>query len=158
MSPALAATRRRVAASVCWYGRARVAARRTGHNEDVCRLDVAVHDAGVVGLIERLEDIHCQPSNIGRAEPLRTRQERLERHPLHELHHKEGRALASDTKVYHPHCLRALQPAQQHGLVAELPNDLCLARMLAAQHLDGVVKVRKLHVAGLEHIGKAALA
>ena len=70
--------------------RARVAARRTGHNEDVCRLDVAVHDAGVVGLIERLEDIHRQPSNIGRAEPLRPCQERLERHPLHELHHEEG--------------------------------------------------------------------
>ena len=70
--------------------RARVAARKTGHNEDVCRLDIAMHDAGVVGLIERLQNIHRQPGNIGRAEPLRTRQKRLERHPLHELHHEEG--------------------------------------------------------------------
>jgi hypothetical protein len=30
--------------------------------------------------------------------------------------------------------------------------------MLTAQHLDGIVQVWQLHVAGLEHIGKAALA
>ena len=30
--------------------------------------------------------------------------------------------------------------------------------MLAAQHLDGVVQVRKLHMAGLEDIGTAAFA
>ena len=66
--------------------------------------------------------------------------------------------ITGDTKGHHPHCLRALQPAQQHRLVAELPDDLCLARMLAAQHLDGVVKVRKLHMAGLEDVGKAAFA
>ena len=42
--------------------------------------------------------------------------------------------------------------------MTELPDDFGLARMLAAQHLDRIVQVRQLHMAGLEDIGKAAFA
>ena len=61
-----------------------VAARR---DEDVGRLDVAMHDAGVVRGVERVGDLHAEVDDgAGRQRP---RPEHVEqRHPAEQLHHQ----------------------------------------------------------------------
>src|SRR5262249_4706344 len=123
--------------------------------EDVRRLDVAMHDAARVHHVERARDRSQELYGALNREALLDLEHLIEVLSLEERHHQEGRAILSATEVEHVDDVGMADGAGRAGLAHEALDDLAVARELASEHLERD-SLAELEVLGLVYATDAA--
>jgi len=122
----------------------------------VRRLDVAVHDAGVVHLRECLGGLGGDVQGLVHPKAVLAGDAVLERLPPHQLHHVVGPDVLFDAVVGHLGHARRVDACQRPGLALETLDQL-VAPLLEAQHLEREGAAQG-QVLGLENLAHPALA
>jgi hypothetical protein len=112
-----------------------------GHvgQEDVLRLEVAVHDTARVGVGEGLEHVEHDRNQLAVGDPLARGllDARGQRLALQELHHQEGDAVLPDAEVENLDDVGMLDASRRPRLALEAPDDLGIGRVGGEQAFDG---------------------
>ena len=104
-------------------------------DEDVGRLHVAVHDAALVGMVERPADLPCHAQRGVERRPL-LRERALQRGPAHERHDEERDPVAH-AKIVHRHDVRVSEGCGERGFLLKASPAHFAGRHLERQDLDG---------------------
>jgi len=126
-----------------------------GRDHDVGRLHVAVHDAGVVRVLEADEDLFDDFSGAFDRQRADALGHLLERLPCHELHHHQEIAVGAEQLV-DGRDLRVIELGENGRLGAEPLDDFRVGQV-GIEGLDGNVAVQRL-VDGTIHDSRAAAA
>ncbi len=105
-------------------------------DEDVLRLEVAVHDAGGVRLIERRQRLAEQVHQARRRQRRLVADDLRQVAPAQQLHHQEQRARVRLAEVEHLDRVRMAQPRRRPRLRLKSPEGLDVGRHLGVQELD----------------------
>ena len=122
-------------------------------DEHVCRLVVAVDDAGAMGFLEAEQRAaHHRERSLGAGRP--RRDQPLQRRPTHELHDDRRKAGGLDVLVEGDD-VGVLNGPQHCGLGPEAVEECLVAEELRAQPLDGDELARGFVACGLDGAGGA---
>ena len=135
-------------------------------DEDVGRLQVAVHDPLLMGVVHRVGHLGDQLQALTNVERLLARVV-VDRSAAHQLHREEGHGHAADRGRAHLVDLgdpRMLQPPEQLGLVAKAME--AVAGGQRAEHLESDASIRPLllrlvddaHPAAAQHVQDRVVA
>src|SRR5262249_44883482 len=127
-----------------------------GVDDDVVGLDVAVHDAALVGEAGRAQDLDRQVDRGQQVERGLLADDLLERPPVQVLHRDVVGALPLAAVEDRDH-VRVRERGGAGGLALEALHELGVLGEAAVQELEGD-QARELHVLGAPHVGHPARA
>ena len=125
-------------------------------DQDVGRLEVAVEDRLLVGMVHRVADRHEQLEPLAQAQPVAVAVVG-DGHAAHQLHDEVRSAVVGGPRIEHAGDVRVLHECQRPPLALEAPDDL-LAVHSRLDHLEGHLTPDRLGLRGAPHAAEAAVA
>ncbi len=108
-----------------------------GHQKQVLRLQIAVHDPGGVGSTQGRPCLARDFQGLRQGETATVRQAFLQGHPFEKLHQDVGRALGCHASVEDFDDVAMADSAGSPCLVEKTPDQLRILRQRGVQDLDG---------------------